>query len=244
MTFCDLGCMGKGVYGPEGAIHWRAVGSVDRIVLITAAAPTTLSFIMVEQCAPSAIGRKVMADENKSSNPTPETAATAPESSAAETAATPPAAAKKAKPAAVDPAADTAEPAAKKAKAPAVEDKPLPEFMAQDCLPALTQQLTEQGLQGLDLSFKQQPIAVRGYEQLPACWQIEGKWHAQQKAHQFNVYFFDGDLQGQRGFSASLGNQIPGTMESFRIDERKMSLSLFISGVLQRLNGQKWLDRN
>jgi hypothetical protein len=204
-----------------------------------------------------------MADENKSSNPTPESAATAPESSAAaaettaaetttaetttaETtaAATPRAAANPAAAKTAAAAGDAAEPAVKKAKAPAVEDKPLPEFMAQDCLPALTQQLTEQGLQGLDLSFKQQPIAVRGYDKLPACWQIEGKWQAQQKAHQFNVYFFDGDLQGQRGFSASLGNQLPGTMESFRIDERKMSLNLFISGVLQRLNGQKWLDRN
>jgi Protein of unknown function (DUF2996) len=85
---------------------------------------------------------------------------------------------------------------------------------------------------------------VRGYESLPECWQIEGKWQARQKAHQFNVYFFDAELQGQRGFSVSLGNQKPSTMESFRIDERKMSLNLFISGVLQRLDSQKWLDRN
>jgi Protein of unknown function (DUF2996) len=166
-----------------------------------------------------------MADANKPSNPTPETPATAPETAAKD-------------------AADGAAPAAKKVKAPAVEDKPLPEFMTQDCLPVLIEQLTAQGIQGLDLTFKTQKIAVRGYESLPECWQIEAKWQAHQKAHQFNVYFFDADLQGQRGFSVSLGNQLPSTMESFRIDERKMSLNLFISGVLQRLNSQKWLDRN
>jgi Protein of unknown function (DUF2996) len=166
-----------------------------------------------------------MADANKPSNPTPETPATAPATAAPD-------------------AADGTAPAAKKVKAPAVEDKPLPEFMAQDCLPVLIEQLTAQGIQGLDLTFKTQKIAVRGYESLPECWQMEGKWQANQKAHQFNVYFFDADLQGQRGFSVSLGNQLPSTMESFRIDERKMSLNLFISGVLQRLNSQKWLDRN
>ncbi len=166
-----------------------------------------------------------MADANKPSNPTPEPAVTAPET-------------------VVKDAGAGDAPAAKKVKAPAVEDKPLPEFMAQDCLPVLTEQLTAQGLQGLDLTFKTQKIAVRGYESLPACWQIEGKWQADQKAHQFNIYFFDANLQGQRGFSVSLGNQLPSTMESFRIDERKLSLNLLISGVLQRLNSQKWLDRN
>ncbi|MFM2432345.1 MAG: hypothetical protein RLZZ511_3559 [Cyanobacteriota bacterium] len=133
---------------------------------------------------------------------------------------------------------------AKAAKAPAVEDKPLPEFMAQDCLPALAEALKQGGLPQVDLTFQQRPIAVRGYASTADCWQLQGNWQADSQAHQFNVYFFDGSLQGQRGYSASIGNRMPGTMESFRIDERKMSLALFVSGVLQRLNGQKWLDRN
>jgi Protein of unknown function (DUF2996) len=196
-----------------------------------------------------------MADENTPSNPPTDTAAipavtaidpTPTEAIASTEPAVKPAGVKKAKPAAAEATAEpeSAEPAAKKVKAPLVEDKPLPEFMAQDCLPELIKQIEAQGIQGLDLTFKTQKITVRGYESLPECWQIEGKWQARQKAHQFNVYFFDADLQGQRGFSVSLGNQTPSTMESFRIDERKMSLNLLISGVLQRLNGQKWLDRN
>jgi hypothetical protein len=139
--------------------------------------------------------------------------------------------------------ADT-KPAAKKEKPPAVEDKSLPEFMEQDCLPMIAEQLEAQGITGLDLTFQKRKIAVRGYETAPECWQIQGQWRAHAEAHQFNVYFFDEDLQGQRGFSYSLGGTLPSTMESFRIDERKMSLNLFVSGVLQRLNSQKWLSRN
>ncbi|MBE9028148.1 DUF2996 domain-containing protein [filamentous cyanobacterium LEGE 11480] len=134
--------------------------------------------------------------------------------------------------------------AAKKAKPPAVESKPLPEFMAQDCLPLLIQKLEEQGIAGLDLKFETRKIAVRGYQASPDCWQIVGQWEADAQTHQFNVYFFDGELQGQRGFSYSLGGVQPSTMESFRIDERRMSLNLLVSGVLQRLNSQKWLNRN
>jgi hypothetical protein len=142
------------------------------------------------------------------------------------------------------PDAATAEKPAKAAKAPAVEDKPLPDFMAQDCLPALTEALKQGGLAQVDLTFQQRPIAVRGYSSTADCWQLQGQWQADGQARQFNVYFFDGSLQGQRGYSASIGDRTPGTMESFRIDERKMSLALLVSGVLQRLNGQKWLARN
>ncbi len=142
------------------------------------------------------------------------------------------------------PAETAAPPAAKKEKPPAVEDKPLPEFMEQHCLPLLRSQLASQGIADIDLHFSEHPIAVKGYEQSPACWQIVGKWQSDRQAHQFNVYFFDADLQGQRGFSYSLGGSLPSTLESFRIDERKMSLDLLVSGVLQRLNSQKWLNRN
>jgi hypothetical protein len=144
------------------------------------------------------------------------------------------------------PAADGAEApaAAKKEKPPAIEDKPLPEFMAQDCLPALQQNLTTKGVAGIDLRFAKQKIAVKGYESSPECWQIIGHWQIDNQPRQFNVYFFDETLQGQRGFSYSSGGTLPSTMESFRIDERKLSIDLFISGVLQRLNGQKWLTRN
>jgi hypothetical protein len=133
---------------------------------------------------------------------------------------------------------------AKKEKAPAVEDKALPDFMAQDCLPALQKSLGDKGVAGLDLKFAKQKVAVKGYEAAPECWQVVAQWQVEKQPRQFNIYFFDENLQGARGFSYSIGNVKPSTMESFRIDERKMSLDLLVSGVLQRLNSQKWLARN
>ena len=36
----------------------------------------------------------------------------------------------------------------------------------------------------------------------------------------------------------------PSVLESFLIDERKITLQLLISRIMQRLNGQKWLGAN
>jgi len=36
----------------------------------------------------------------------------------------------------------------------------------------------------------------------------------------------------------------PTLLESFLIDEKRMSLALLVSRLLQRLNGQKWLGGN
>lgn len=142
-------------------------------------------------------------------------------------------------------AADTAgvaPKAAKKEKPPAVEDKPLADLIAQDYLPAVQQGLQSAGITA-DLAFVKQMIPVRGYATSPECWQVVGKWQSDWGARQFNLYFFDESLQGQRGFSCAEGG-IPSTMESFRIDERKLSLDLLVQGTLQRLDAQKWLALN
>jgi Protein of unknown function (DUF2996) len=144
-----------------------------------------------------------------------------------------------------EPAPEPAPAKAPKAeKPPAIEAKPLPDFMAQDCLPALKQKLESNGINDIDLSFGTAKVTVKGYGSTPDCWQLIGKWQADRQPRQFNIYFFDADLQGQRGFSYSSDGTLPSTMESFRIDERKLSLDLLVSGVLQRLDNQKWLDQN
>jgi hypothetical protein len=137
-----------------------------------------------------------------------------------------------------------AEKAEKAEKPPAIEAKPLPDFMAQDCLPALKQKLESNGINDIALSFATAKVTVKGYGDTPDCWQLIGKWQADRQPRQFNIYFFDADLQGQRGFSYCSNNTLPSTMESFRIDERKLSLDLLVAGVLQRLDNQKWLDQN
>ena len=139
-----------------------------------------------------------------------------------------------------------AEPAAKpkKEKPPALEDKPFTEFMQHDYLPALQQSLEKQGMPGIDLTFAKQTIPVNGFAQAPACWQVMGKWSVNQQFRQFNLYFFEESLQGQRGFSYTESKAKPSTLESFMIDERKITLDLLVACTLQRLNGQKWLARN
>ncbi len=138
-------------------------------------------------------------------------------------------------------AADTADkPAAKKEKAPAVEDKPFAEFMQQHYLPALQKAFATQGVPEANLEFAKQKVAISGYD-ANECWQVKGSLI--NGLRQFNVYFPQEDIQGQRAFSCNEGSK-PSTLESFLIDERKVTLDLLVFGVIQRLNGQKWLTRN
>jgi Protein of unknown function (DUF2996) len=160
--------------------------------------------------------------------------------------------AKKAKPAAADaaPATDTAAPEAadaktappKKEKPPAVEAKPFSDFIHQDYLPALTQALTEKGITDLHVDLERAKIAVKGFETEPECSQVIGRWNGGKR--QFNIYFFEDNIQGKRAISCvDLGSK-PSSIESFLIDERKITLDLLVSGLVLRLNSQKWLQRN
>lgn len=132
--------------------------------------------------------------------------------------------------------------AAKKEKAPSVEDKPFVEFIEQDYLPALQKAIAQQGVQDLQLSFAKQKMPITGFESAEECWQIIGSW-SEIGLRQFNLYFPEEDIQGKKGFSCNEGKK-PSTLESFLIDERKTTLDLLVYGLIQRLDGQKWLGRN
>jgi Protein of unknown function (DUF2996) len=132
--------------------------------------------------------------------------------------------------------------ATKKEKAPAVEDKPFVEFIQQDYLPALQKAIAQQGVQDLQVSFAKQKVLITGFESAEECWQIIGSW-SEIGRRQFNLYFPEEDIQGQKGFSCNEGKK-PSTLESFLIDERKTTLDLLVFGLVQRLDGQKWLGRN
>ncbi|MEB3218556.1 MAG: DUF2996 domain-containing protein [Nostocales cyanobacterium 94392] len=146
----------------------------------------------------------------------------------------------KAKPAAKA-AGDKKPAAAKKEKPPAVEDKPFEEFMQQDYLPALATAIADEGVEDLHLDFAKQKLNIPGYEKESECWQVLGKFR--NGLRQFNVYFPDEDIKGKKAFSCNEGTK-PSTLESFLIDERRITLDLMVFGVVQRLNGQKWLGRN
>lgn len=178
--------------------------------------------------------------------PKPEPAAEATEATSTEAVTSPEAtaenapAAKKAKAA---PAASTegeAKPVAKKEKAPALEDKPFADFVQQDLIPAIQSNLSSLG--DLQLEFAQKPVQISGVKGIPDCWQIEGKW--KNGSRQFNLYFFKSDIQGQKGFSCISNRGVASSIESFLIDERKMTLDLLLFGLVKRLNAQKWLLPN
>jgi hypothetical protein len=109
-------------------------------------------------------------------------------------------------------------------------------------LPALKKAFANQGVHNLELTFEKQKVSIAGYEQADDCWQVMGRWQ-NGVLRQFNIYFVQENIQGQRAFSCNEGSK-PSTLEPFLIDERKVTLDLMIYGVMQRLNGQKWIARN
>ena len=139
------------------------------------------------------------------------------------------------------PETEAKKPADKKPKAPALEDKPFGEFIQQDYLPALQQAFNRQGIDDLDLKFSQEKFPS-GLGVNQDCWQVIGKWQAGKR--QFNVYFPNEDISSQKLFTCALNGNQHSTIESFLVDERKITLDLLVFGVVQRLNAQKWLTRN
>ncbi len=129
----------------------------------------------------------------------------------------------------------------KKAKPPAVEKKPFPEFIEQDYLPALQKALNGQGVKDLELKFTKEklPASLGTVEE---CWQVIGQWSAGKR--QFHVYFPNEDIKSQKFFSCAANGLQPSVIEPFLGDERKITLMLLVFGVQQRLNAQKWLTQN
>ncbi|MEH2244054.1 DUF2996 domain-containing protein [Nostoc sp.] len=146
------------------------------------------------------------------------------------------------KPAATGEKPAAAAKAAKKEKVPAVEDKPFVEFIEQNYLPALQKAIAQKGVQDLQVSFAKQKVPITGFESAEECWQIIGSWKETGR-RQFNLYFPEEDIQGKKGFSCNEGKK-PSTLESFLIDERRVTLDLLVFGLVQRLDGQKWLGIN
>lgn len=130
----------------------------------------------------------------------------------------------------------------KKEKPPALEDKPFGEFINQDLLPAIQKTLKTMGFPDVDLQLVKQPIPIQGIESMGECWQIVGKFPNTQRL--FGIVFAKEDIQGQKFFYWTDNGSKPSLLESFMIDERKVSLDLMLLYTVQRLNGQKWLTRN
>lgn len=163
-----------------------------------------------------------------STTPTPESQPTpAPDATAASTT-----------PAAKAPAATAPAEAAKaKAKPPAPEDQPFETFVPQLLLPALAKEVQSYGGPAPELAFCQGPMPVVGSE----CWMVTGELPGERR---FWLCFTEANIASAKTIAVAEAGASPSLLESFLIDEKKMTLALLVSRLVQRLNGQKWLGAN
>ena len=133
--------------------------------------------------------------------------------------------------------ATTAPATAVKAKPPALEDRPFDEFVSQLLLPALSRELEAYGGSAPDLSFEQGPVPVVG----SPCWMVQGALPGERR---FWLCFTAANISAAKTLTVSEGGGEPSLLESFLIDEKKITLALIVSRLVQRLNGQKWLGPN
>jgi hypothetical protein len=139
------------------------------------------------------------------------------------------------KPQGAAPKAGAAEPA--KPKAAALEDLPFDQYIAKHLLPALAKEIQAYGGPQTDLSFAEGPMPVVG----APCWQVKGVLPS---GRMFWLCFTAADLNAAKMVALAEAGAEPSLLESFLIDEKKMTLALLVSRLVQRLNGQKWLGPN
>ena len=118
-----------------------------------------------------------------------------------------------------------------------IEDKPFNEFINQDLIPGIKEALNSKGINinTLNLSKTKRPV-VGG-----DCWVIYGELSVGRK---FWLTFDTDNIKASKNISIAESNSNPSLLESFLIDEKKITKQLIISRLLQRLNGQKWLEAN
>jgi hypothetical protein len=133
--------------------------------------------------------------------------------------------------------APAAAPAAVKAKPPAPEDKPFEVFVPELLLPALVKEIEAYGGPAPELVFEQGAMPVVGADS----WMVRGRLPGERR---FWLCFTRPDISSAKTIALTEGAGSPSLLESFLIDEKKMTLSLLVSRVVQRLNGQKWLGPN
>ena len=118
-----------------------------------------------------------------------------------------------------------------------IEKKPFQEFINMHLIPALKEEINQRGLEvnNINLVNTNRPIAG------DKCWVINCDI---KDTCSFWLSFEKEDISSLKSISLSKPNQKPSIIESFLIDEKRITLKLIISRVLQRLNGQKLIGVN
>ena len=118
-----------------------------------------------------------------------------------------------------------------------IEKKPFQEFINIHLIPSLIEEINQRGLEvnNINLENTNRPIAG------DKCWVINCEI---KDTCSFWLSFEKEDISSSKSISLSKPSQKPSIIESFLIDEKRITLKLIISRVMQRLNGQKLIGVN
>ena len=125
----------------------------------------------------------------------------------------------------------------KPSKPPKLEDKPFNEFINDYLIPGLKKSIQEKGTKVNEIKLLEGNRPVVGGK----CWIVFCELSDDRK---FWLCFNKKLITSDKTILLAESNSDPSIVESFLIDEKKTTLSLLISRVLQRLNGQKWIGAN
>ena len=118
-----------------------------------------------------------------------------------------------------------------------IEKKPFDEFVNIDLIPSIKNEFNQRGLEVEEINLKYTFRPVAGDK----CWVV---YCAIKNTCNFWLSFDKQDITSSKRFSISTNNQNASVIESFLIDEKRITLKLIISRILHRLNGQKLIGDN
>ena len=118
-----------------------------------------------------------------------------------------------------------------------IEKKPFKEFVNDHLLPSIIHEIKERGFEVNEINLKNTKRPIAG----DICWVIYCEIN---DICNFWLSFEKDDISSLKSISLCKSNQKPSVIESFLIDEKRITLKLIISRILQRLNGQKLIGIN
>ena len=118
-----------------------------------------------------------------------------------------------------------------------LEKKPFNEFVNDHLLPSIIKEFKERGFEVNNINLKNTSRPIAGDK----CWVI---FCEVKDICNFWLSFEKEDISSLKSISLCKSNQKPSVIESFLIDEKRITLQLIISRILQRLNGQKLIGIN
>ena len=118
-----------------------------------------------------------------------------------------------------------------------IEKKPFNEFINEHLIPEIKNEFNNRGkvINEINIKKTNRPISE------DICWVI---YCEVQETCNFWLSFEKEDITSLKSFSLCKNYEKPSIIESFLIDEKKITLKLIISRILQRLNGQKLIGAN